>query len=517
MKKILVKHNYYKDSITLMSITNTIKSLDNIINVSVSMGTSMNKEILKNIGFIDSQIDDATDKDMIIALEAKDNNIDSLLEIIDNEMNKKQSKNSSQDVYDNTLYAINDNDDLNLAIISIPGSYAYREVKTCLDNNINVMLFSDNMSIEEEKKLKEYASSKDLLMMGPDCGTAIINGNGICFANKVRKGNIGIVGASGTGIQEVTVLIHALGHGISNAIGTGGRDLSEDIGGIMMIKGIDFLEKDDKTDMIVIISKPPAESVAKKIIDRMSKINKKKLICFIDGDREKFKDINMAFENTLEGTALNAVKIMDSSIKYEKLESDLYVDETSKAIIKDLSLQSKNGKYLRGLYCGGTLAAESYMLIKNEYKTYSNVTKNKEYLLKEPFDSIENTIIDLGDDYFTRGKAHPMIDPAIRNERIIKEASDKDVALLVLDFELGYGSNKDPVGVALSSITQAQKIAKKDGRQLAIIAYVLGTDLDTQNKLEQENKLKSLGVYLSYSNAQSIRIAKKVLNHIWSK
>ena len=61
--------------------------------------------------------------------------------------------------------------------------------------------------------------------MGPDCGTAIINGVPLCFANVVRRGDIGIVGASGTGTQEVTVIIDKMGGGVSQVIGTGGRDL----------------------------------------------------------------------------------------------------------------------------------------------------------------------------------------------------------------------------------------------------------------------------------------------------
>lgn len=516
MKKVLIKNNYYKDSITLMAVTNSIKSLDNVKNVSVSMATEMNKDILKNIGFSGIEIDNASETDMIIAVET-DGNINDIVELVEKELNKKNVKNTNGGIYENTAAAINDDEDINLAIISIPGNFAYREVKRCLDKGINVMLFSDNVPIEEEKSLKEYAVSKDLLMMGPDCGTSIINDTGICFANKIKTGNIGIIGASGTGLQEVSVLINNLGYGISNAIGVGGRDLSEDIGGIMTLKSIDFLENDKKSDMIIVISKPPSNKIAKKIIERMTKIKKKKLICFINGNKELLDGADIPFEITLEDTAYKAVNIIDNNFNKSVLDDSVFIENISKNIIENIENGKKKGKYLRALYCGGTLASETDMLIRRDFNVFSNVTKNKDFLLKEPFSSKENTIIDLGDDYFTRGKAHPMIDPTIRNSRIIEEAKDKEVALLLLDFELGYGSNDNPAGIAIESINIAKKIAEQDGRRLVVIGYILGTEYDKQDKNKQEKMLKDNGVFLANSNAQASRIAKNILKYLWSE
>src|SRR5690606_14776291 len=125
-----------------------------------------------------------------------------------------------------------------------PGVYAAFEAFRALENNLNVMMFSDNVTVEDEIKLKDLAVKKDLLMMGPDCGTAIINGVGLCFANKIKRGPIGLVAASGTGLQEVTVLIDQFGGGISQAIGVGGRDLSKDVMGRMTLHAINALNAD---------------------------------------------------------------------------------------------------------------------------------------------------------------------------------------------------------------------------------------------------------------------------------
>ncbi|MGL4367193.1 MAG: acyl-CoA synthetase FdrA [Brevinemataceae bacterium] len=506
--KLIIKNNFYKDSITLMSVTNKVNNLDGVLESTLGMGTDMNKEIIKSIGFSEEELQSVKANDMMIALKLENESfLDKILEQIAELFIVKDEDNTNY-AYSNSKQAISENKNLNMAVISIPGNHAYHEVKRCLDNNINVMLFSDNMSIEDELKLKQLAVSKDLLMMGPDCGTSIINGIGLCFANKVRKGNIGIVGASGTGIQEATVLIDKLGAGISHAIGTGGRDLSQEIGGLMMMQGMKMLEQDSQTDIVLLISKPPAKEIAEKILDQAKKSSKTYIICFINGDKNLVEEKGFQFAMTLEEAGFAAANASLSKV----ISPDFSQEQIIASAVQKTLKQGQ--RYLRALYCGGTLAAETEMIVGKDHMVYSNVSKIKERKLSDPFVSKENSIIDLGDDVFTQGKPHPMIDPSIRNSRIIKEAQDKSVAVMILDFELGYGSNSNPVGMTVESLKKAKQIAKDDSREIVIICYLLSTKGDKQNIQEQKRLLEDLDVIMVNSNAEAARIASAVIKEL---
>lgn len=501
-KYIVKKENYYKDSITLMSITNKINNFDGVINSTIGMATEMNIEIIKSIGFSNEEIGKINSNDMIIALVLEnEKHLDKILTDIDELLIVKEEVEEKNKIYSNTSQAILENKKINMAVVSVPGDRAYLDVKKCLENNINVMLFSDNMSIEDEYKLKKLAVSKDLLMMGPDCGTSIINGVGLCFANNIKRGNIGIVGASGTGIQEVTVLIDKNGGGISHAIGTGGRDLNEKIGGLMMLQGMKILEKDENTEKIVLISKPPAKIVSEKIINEARKSNKKYIICFINGEKRENID-NIIFTTTLEETSYKALDI-DLKSKYD----DMIINKLKSKL-------NKKQKYLRALYCGGTLAAETEMIFSRENEVYSNVSKNKDFKLENPFKSLKNTVIDLGDDIFTKGKPHPMIDPSIRNSRILEEIKDEEMAVLLLDFELGYGANNNPVGLTFETLKKAKEILKQENRDLVIIAYLLGTKIDKQDYTNQLNMLKDLDILVVDSNLEAAFISSKIIKEV---
>ena len=257
MKDYEVVKNAYYDSVTLMSTTVSIKKALNLKDLVMFMGTDMNKDMMESVGLYDKKFDDATPNDLLIGIEMHetiDGWVDQVLDKLSNKTNQNQDQ--SQTVF-KTISQAKQAKDSNIAIISVPGIYAANEAYKALENNMHVMLFSDNVSVEDEIGLKDLAIKKDLLVMGPDCGTAIINGMGLCFANQVSKGHIGLVAASGTGLQEVTVIIDRFGGGISQAIGVGGRDLSEAVGGKMMLKSIDALSEDDETEVIVLISKPP--------------------------------------------------------------------------------------------------------------------------------------------------------------------------------------------------------------------------------------------------------------------
>jgi len=511
-----VKQNTYYDSVTLMLISSRITETAGIIEAAVMMGTDHNKVLMKNSGILTEETEKkATGNDLVIGILAENQQaLNDALKILDDQF---QSKNQLT-ITDNTTRAktidnaIKKLPDLNFAIISLPGRYAKNEAMKCMKNGMHVLLFSDNVSIDEENELKDYAIANNLLMMGPDCGTAIINGIGLGFANVVKRGNIGLVAAAGTGLQEVTVIIDRLGGGISQAIGTGGRDLKEAVGGKMMLLALNSLEEDPETEIIGIISKPPAKAVMEKILNKVKSIKKPVVACFLGGDDSLFEGTQVISAKTLEDTAAFLVNISKGkSIKPTEFTID---QEEVAAIVETETLKlSAEQKYVRGLYSGGTLSYESMLILQEACgEIYSNAAIDKQYLLENVEKSREHTIIDMGDDYFTDGMPHPMIDTRLRVERIKKEASDPETAIILMDCVLGYGCHEDPAGALAKAIKEANEIA--GDRKIIYIASVCGTDKDIQRRSEQEEKLRKAGVVVMPTNAQACRIAAKIIKNV---
>ena len=355
------------------------------------------------------------------------------------------------------------------------------------------------------------ARENNLLVMGPDCGTAIINNVPLAFANKIRKGNIGIVGASGTGIQEVTVLIHKLGAGVSQVIGTGGRDLKEAIGGITMLQGIEALKYDEDTNVIVLISKPPAKSVMEKVLEAAKDTGKPIVVCFIGGSEDDIKGENIAFTASLEDAAIKAVSISKGSDDVSLVPIN---EEVNNAIVdKYVSKLKVNQKYVRGLFTGGTLAYEVMNYLETQgFEINSNIATKKEFELENPNVSVKNTVIDFGDDHFTAGRPHPMIDPSTRADRLEKELNDEDVAVVAMDFVLGYGANEDPVGETIPSIIKAREVAEAKGNSVLFVAYVCGTEDDPNDYSGSIKRLQDMDIVVVESNYRAAQLCGKILN-----
>lgn len=497
--KAKIKKNTYIDSISLMSISTEANKIKNVQQAMIGMGTDMNKEVINNVGLNVEAVEMATTADLMIVVQTeKEEQLAQAMEEIESLFHRKEetSQQKKEKKFNTINAAVKEEKDSNLAIISVNGLYAAREADQALENNLHVMLFSDNVSIEEEVRLKKKAHEKGLLMMGPDCGTAIINNVGMCFANNIRKGNIGIVAASGTGSQEMSVRIHEFGYGISQLIGTGGRDLSKEVAGIMMLDGLKLLEDDPETEVIVLISKPPAKEVEQRILDEVEKSNKPVVIWFLgtnDIISDK-KDIYVA-KNSKEA-AIEAVVF--AGAERESLDTH----PLNIPLIKEVQGKlNENQKYIRGLFCGGTLCDEAIFAAKEYYEdVYSNIDSESKNHLVNFYESAKHTFIDFGSDEFTQGKPHPMIDPTTRIERFMQEAADPEVGVILLDFVLGYGAHDDPVGVMAPWIAKAKQQAENEGRHLEILGYVLGTDADKQNINEQLQKLSDLGVTLSSSS-----------------
>ena len=504
--KVLIEKNAYYDSVTLMSLSGNLGKEDGVEQAIISMASPMNKELLENIGLLTDEAKNATENDLIIAIKAKSEELaDTLIAAAKEQLNAKKSgakgeKNRSAKTLQTALEIL---PDANIAVISVRGDFAAREARQALKAGLHVMIFSDNVTVEEERELKELGRDSGLLVMGPDCGTAMINQVGLCFANQVKPGPIGLVAASGTGLQEVMVQVDRMGYGISQAIGVGGRDLSEAIGGIMMLEGLKALNQDPQTEVIVLISKPPAPSVEEKMMAQIKQTTKPVVVCFLDGDEGEVVKAGAAFASTLYQAAVTAVETLTGTalVKFSQNEAHQAWIQAQKAKL------APTQKYIRGLFCGGTLTAEALAVIRPHVREIkSNVAKKANEKLTDVKTSLGHTLLDLGDDEFTVGKPHPMIEPALRNDRILQEALDPETAVLLLDFELGYGSHDDPVGTSFDTLQAARQIAADNGRYLPIVAYICGTYADKQGYDAQYDKLKSLGVFVADSNEQASEI-----------
>lgn len=495
--KVVIKQNTYFDSVSLMSLSTKANQIEGVEQVVVAMGTEMNKGVLRNVGLLTPEIEAAGNGDLLIVIKSPSAaRCDSaLIEVEALFKTRDKSRSGGEVTYATLESAVRHVAGANLAIISVPGEYAAREARKALANDLHVMLFSDNVSVEDELELKQTAHAKGLLMMGPDCGTAILGHVGLCFANAVRRGNIGIVGASGTGSQELSVRIHDFGGGVSQLIGTGGRDLSERVGGIMMIDGLHALDEDPATDVIVLISKPPAKGVEKKVLAEIRGCHKPVVVCFLGGAEASVTDAGGHFARTTKEAALKAVVLAG------KNEGEINKRALNLPLIEDVRAKLGPGqKYIRGLLCGGTLCDELMFLAREKYaNVYSNIAKDPEHRLPDVEVSREHTFIDFGDDDFTRGRPHPMIDPSLRIARLLQEAGDPSVGVIAMDFILGFGAHADPVGVTLPAIAQSKALAASEGRHLEILGYVLGTEDDQPSLSEQTRKLAEAGVTIASS------------------
>jgi FdrA protein len=513
LRNIVIK-NRYVDSVMLMSIAAKAKGGEGIKEVSAMMGTDANKEILERSRLLDDSGRAAGAMDLIIAVDA--DNTDAVSEAAAQVEKLLSHREASPDARGEApprslQGALERVPDAKLLFISLPGAYARREAEAALDRGLHVMIFSDNVSLSDEISLKKKAQGLGLLVMGPDCGTAIINGVALGFANVINRGPIGIVGASGTGIQEVSCIVSNSGHGITHAIGTGGRDLKEEVGGISMSEGLEALRDDPDTKLIILISKPPAPAVAGKILDLAKECGKPVIVNFLKGNPDEAEKRGLLFAATLEAAAGMAVAQLEQK-KYAPVGIAVRLREVAEEARSSLS---PGQKYIRGLFSGGTLTDEALFVLQGIIgDCYSNTPLKNDYALKDATKSVGHCLVDLGDDEFTRGRPHPMIDFALRCDRIIQEARDPETAVILFDVVLGHGANPDPAGELVPSIGEARQIATRENRQILFVASVTGTDADPQNRTRQKTALEASGVYVAYSNAEASRLAGLIVSEL---
>jgi len=502
-----VVRNVYRDSIALMKLSAVLAELDGIEQASVVMATEGNLDLLRQTGLLKGAAEAGPSDVMIIVRAATDRQLGAALAEAERSLATSAAAPSGhgggpEPVAPRSIgMAFAAAPKSNLALISVPGEYAAAEARKALRLGMNVMLFSDGVSVEDEVSIKSLAQARDLMVMGPDCGTAILDGVPLAFANVVRRGAIGCVGASGTGLQQVTSLVDRFGQGVSHAIGTGGRDLSQAVGGVTMLAGIRALAADRRTRVLVLISKPPAEAVARTVLAAARKVRKPVVVCFVGAEPSRSKHGNLHYARTLEDAARTAAALAAGRAPRRQ------------AATRTPSVRLARGqRYVRGLYSGGTFAYEASWLLGTGLgeEVWSNAPVQKQYALRDPWSSHGHTVVDLGADEFTRGRPHPMIDHRLRNERILREAGDPEVAVMLLDVVLGHGSHPDPAGVMVPAIRAARAEARRRRRDVAFVAFVCGTQSDPQDLGRQEAALRDAGVVLGASNADAVRIAAAV-------
>ena len=500
MLRTVVKKGSYQDSVVLMLLTNEISTIEGVKKVSIMMATPANKDIFKQSGLDTEELMAATANDMVVVADVDDEAmLDVIMENVEAFLKKQSTSNNASKGSESVKSwdkALDKLPDANLAVISIPGAYAALEADRALDQGLNVFMFSDNVTIEDEKALKEKAHAKGLSVMGPDCGTGIIQGVPIAFTNSVSKGSIGIIGASGTGIQELTTIIDRLGEGVNNAIGTGGRDLSTTVGGITMMDMIDAMEKDETVKVLIVISKPPAQAVREKISARLSGFSKPVITLFL-GEKPEYHEENFYHTYTLDEAARLAVSLVRGK---EVPEATVDVDESE-------FYKAEDNKTIKAYYSGGTLANEAAMLIKDAL----NVTDPPEDIEGYMLQLDGNIVVDLGDDAYTQGKPHPMIDPAKRIECMQEAVDDESTGVILLDIMLGYGSHPDMAGALLPTIKELQAKADAANRKVFFVATVCGTRRDYQGYDEAVNKLKDAGVIVCENNKLACQTAIRAI------
>ena len=511
-----VKRNAYFDSITLMKIASSLTNMSGISDAAAIMATPPNLQLLTEAGLTPPLTEgNPGPGDVLIVVRATDDNsANNALQAAEEQLSQRpisssDETSSSPQQPRSIEQAAQLHPDAKIAVISVPGPYAALEADRALRNGLHVFLFSDNVSLEDEIALKHLARERNLLLMGPDCGTAMLNGAALGFVNVVPSGPIGIVGASGTGIQQIMSLIAQQRCGVSQAIGCGGRDLSEAVGAITTLQGLRLLQEDDATEVIVLVSKPPAPAVAQRVLESAARGRKPIVVCFVGADTEalesRFGDA-IIVTRTLADAAQRAVSIYGGT----ELTTGTWTTSTRKPTSPIVGGSSSHGQRLAALFSGGTLCDEAMHLWlegtaqgKKLDPIYSNIPLKPQWRIVEGRPIQGHYAIDFGSDEYTRGRPHPMIDPSLRLKHFQEAASDPTIGVILLDIVLGYCSHPDPASVYAPAIRTARVQAQRTGRRLTCVISLCGTEGDPQRLSLQNQQLRDAGAEVFTSNADA--------------
>ena len=495
----------YRDSVSLMRIAAVVAERDGVAQASLVMATPANQELLRETGLLEAEIA-AGANEVLIAIEAADAaTLDAALDAAEVALREPPVVSASAAAAEparSIEMALDRLVGANLALIATPGPYAAAEARKALRLGLNAMIFSDNVALDDEVALKTLAEGAGLMVLGPDCGTAVIDGVPLGFANVVARGPIGVVAASGTGLQQVICLVDRAGSGISQAIGTGGRDLDGRVGAITMRRALQALADDPDTAVIVLISKPPAPAVAQQVLGAAAGCGKPVVVCFLGADIVPGDGANLHRAATLEDAAAAAVALANGAPATAGGDA-----AALGALVAQALAPAAGRRYLRGLYSGGTFCYEALGLVAGRLSPVrSNTPLDAADRLGDVWRSEGHTLLDLGDDAFTRGRPHPMIDHRLRNQRLRREAADAETAVILLDVVLGHGAHDDPAAAMAPALAE---IGGTGGP--ALVGFVCGTDGDPQGLAHQAAALTEAGVLLAASNAEAVRLAVAII------
>lgn len=499
--RLNIRRGTYYDSVVLMQLQAALARMPGVSDAGVVMGTDANKELLAQSGLHVDGVDACVPDDLIIVIRAGDDaSADAAIAQIDELLARRAAAGEDEDYLPQTLEtAVHMLPAAAWVLISVPGRYAAGVAREALRLGKHVFLYSDNVPLEDEVALKQQAARQGLLVMGPDCGTAIVNGIGLGFANRVRRGSIGLVGASGTGLQHVAARIHQLGGGITHALGTGGRDLADQVGAVTAMQALDLLARDPETAVIVLISKPPSPDVARDLLEIARQTGKPVVVDFIGHPQAHRSGLH--FAATLDQTAELAVRLAAQQ----------------PASPPDPSRFDPRQRYLRGLFSGGTLAYEAQHILQDYFNgVYANAPLDKAWKLENSLISREHTILDLGEDELTVGRLHPMLDNTLRIQRLMQEARDPEVAVILLDVVLGEGAHPNPAAELAPAIEEARARAAAENRTLEVIAVLVGTGEDPQDMAAQMAALQAAGARVETSSEVAVRAAGELVKALAS-
>lgn len=484
---IEIRKGAYADSVALLQVSKDVAASPGVLAAQVAMATPLNLGLLEQMGFA---IPESSTNDMVVALRVEsDEQIPVALQAVEAALaaTSRRSGGAEEVIAPRTTTAAMTRIDTSMALISVPGEYAAAEAMDALDQGQDVMIFSDNVPLDQEIALKQIAEERGLLVMGPDCGTAMVGGVGLGFANTGRQGSVGIVAASGTGCQQLMCLLDNAGVGVSAALGVGGRDLSAEVGGRSAKQAMRRLDADPSTELIVVVSKPPADAVAADLRAFAETLSTPVEFALLGAGQPDLTAATEAVLATL-GTIVPTWPTWGSPVS-----------------------ATPQG-FLRGLFVGGTLCDES-MLIASETlgPIRSNIPLEPSLSLDSTMTAAAHLMIDFGDDSLTVGRAHPMIDPTIRLEHLANTAADPETAVILMDVVLGHGSESDPAAALAPAVAHAIATAVEAGRDLPVVIACVGTETDPQNLTRQATALAAAGAEVFLSNAQAVRRAVSLI------
>jgi FdrA protein len=495
-----VKRSFYQDSVALMGLARELRAGAGVREAAALMGTPANVALMADAGLLTAEAAAAGANDLVIVVRADSApEAEAALARAESLLTARRARvEAAGRRLPRTLdSAVRQLEGVNLALISVPGAFAAAEARKAMRRGLHVMLFSDHVTLADEVALKRLAVDRGLLLMGPDCGTAYLNGVPLGFANAVPRGRIGLVAASGTGLQQVAVLLAAAGEGISQAIGVGGRDMSEAVGATMTLAALDALDGDPATELIVVVGKPPAPAVRARVETRLRALGKPAVVAMLGRGIAPGHHGGLTTVTTLEDAAAAAVARRAGRDFRPRAFTD--PGEARRRVAALRAARGQGGVAIRGLYAGGTLAYETLLILE---PLLGGVGGNVGDAGAGP-----HRILDLGADEYTQGRAHPMLDAALRVDEIGRAAKDPETAVLLVDVVLGHGAAPDPAGDIAPAIETARRHAQGHGRSLAVVATVVGTPADPQGLAGQVARLEAAGAWVLPSNAQAARAA----------